>query len=310
MRTLGPGGTIAVVDVGGTEIKTAALRADGTLADIAHTPTPQGPDAPDRILEAVARHVGQLRTQGHVDGLGLIVPGIVDAGAGVAVFSENLGWTDVPFRRLAAERTGLPVGFGHDVAAAGRAEFEFGAAADTHDAAVLVVGTGIAAALFSGGRPILARGWAGELGHSIVEPGGARCRCGSRGCLEAIASSAAIARSYSRISGTQVAGSRDVLELVKAGDATAGAVWDGAIHALAAGIRQLAALLSPDVVVIGGGLSRAGEDLLGPLRDAVAQTLPPHRVPELRQAAIGAYAGLFGAALLGREAVTRQEIAP
>lgn len=300
---LGPGAPIAVLDVGGTEIKTSVLDGAGRLSPVVHSPTPQGADVVDRVLDAVAAHV-ELARASHPDlgAVGLVVPGIVDAERGVAVFSENLDWHDVPFRDLAAARTGLPVGFGHDVATAGRAELERGAARGTRDSAVIIVGTGIAAALFSGGTPLLAHGWAGELGHSVVDPRGPECVCGARGCLEAIASTAAIARRYTAATGTRVPGSREVLELAAAGDADARAVWDGAIAALAAGIRQLAAILSPEVVVVGGGLSRAGDALLVPLAEALARTVPPHRVPELRPAAIGAYAGLVGAALLGREA--------
>jgi glucokinase len=300
---LGAGAPVAVLDVGGTEIKTSVLDGGGRLSPAVHTPTPRGPNIVEAIVDAVAAHVEQVRVaRPDLGAVGLVVPGIVDADRGVAVFSENLQWHDVPFRDLVGERTGLPVGFGHDVATAGRAELELGAARGVGDAAVLVVGTGIAAALFVEGRPLLGHGWAGELGHSVVDPGGPPCVCGAHGCLEAIASAAAIARRYTATTGVEVPGAREVLALATAGDAAARAVWDTAIAALAAGIRQLAAIVSPQVVVIGGGLSRAGDALFGPLARAVARTAPPHRVPELRPAAIGAYAGLAGAALLGREA--------
>ncbi|MFV0252393.1 MAG: ROK family protein [Beutenbergiaceae bacterium] len=304
MIDLGPGGTIAVVDVGGTEIKTAVLDPTGQLTDIEHRDTPQGPQAAKAILAITSQHADLVRRiHGEVDAVGLIVPGVVDAGRGVAVFSENLAWSDVPFQRLAAQATGVPVGFGHDVAAAGHAEMRYGAARECTNAAVLVVGTGIAAALFVDGKPLLRGGWAGEIGHSIVVPGGPACRCGSKGCLEAIASSAAIGHRYTLASGIAVAGSKQVLDRRNDGDVTAQQVWDEAIDALAAGIRQLAAIVSPEVVVIGGGLSRAGADLLEPLTAAMAREIPPHRVPQLRRAAIGAYAGLVGAALLGRQAL-------
>ncbi|WP_206673540.1 ROK family protein [Pseudactinotalea terrae] len=300
---LGPGAPVAVLDVGGTEIKTSVLDGEGHLSPAVHSPTPRGADVVERVLDAVSDHVEQVRdAQPAPAAVGLVVPGIVDADRGVAVFSENLVWHDVPFRDLVAERTGLPVGFGHDVATAGRAELELGAARGVADAAVLVVGTGIAAALFVEGRPLLGHGWAGELGHSVVDPGGPACVCGAHGCLEAIASAAAITRRYTAATGIEVPGAREVLALAEAGDEAARNIWDNAIAALAAGIRQLAAILSPEVVVIGGGLSRAGDALFGPLADAVGRTTPPHRVPELRPAAIGAYAGLVGAALLGREA--------
>lgn len=299
---LGPGAVVAVLDVGGTEIKTATLDDGGRLGPVTHVPTPRGSDVVERVLDAVEAHVAAVRSRGPVGAVGLVVPGIVDADRGVAVFSENLDWHDVPFRDLVAERVRIPVGFGHDVASAGRAEAELGAAAGCDDVAVLVVGTGMAAALISGGRPLLAGGWAGELGHSVVDPTGPVCVCGARGCLEAIASAAAIARLYTAATGDPVTGAHEVLLRLRDGDPAAHRVWDDAVVALAAGIRQLAAIVSPELVVIGGGLSRAGDDLFEPLRDAVAATVRPHRLPRLVPAAIGAHAGLVGAALLGRDA--------
>lgn len=301
---LGPGAPVAVLDVGGTDIKTSVLDGEGRLGPPAHRSTPRGADVVDRVVDAVAAHVEAARaSRPDIAAVGLVVPGIVDAERGIAVFSENLDWHDVPFPALVAQRTGLPVGFGHDVATAGRAEVELGAGRDSRDVAVVVVGTGIAAAIVTDGVPLLAHGWAGELGHSVVDPGGPACVCGSRGCLEAIASTAAIARRYAAATGVAVPGSAEVLRFAEAGDPVARQVWDEAIDALAAGIRQLAAIVSPEVVVIGGGLSRAGEALFGPLTKAVHAAVPPHRVPELRPAAIGAYAGLVGAAMLGREAL-------
>lgn len=301
---LGPGATIAVFDVGGTEIKTSVLDGGGRLAPPAHQPTPRGADVVERVVDAVAAHVEATRISNpDLAAVGLVVPGIVDAERGIAVFSENLDWHDVPFPALVAQRTGLPVGFGHDVATAGRAEVELGAGRNSPDVAVVVVGTGIAAAIVTGGVPLLAHGWAGELGHSVVDPSGPTCVCGTRGCLEAIASTAAIARRYSAATGVPVPGSAEVLHFAEAGDPVAIQVWDEAVAALAAGIRQLAAIVSPEVVVLGGGLSRAGAALFDPLTDAVRATVKPHRVPQLRPAAIGAYAGLVGAAMLGREAV-------
>lgn len=300
--TLGPGAVVAVLDVGGTEIKTATLDPHGRLGGVAHRTTPRGSDVVERVLDVVEEHVAAVGARHRVGAVGLVVPGIVDADRGVAVFSENLEWRDVPFRDLVAARVGIPVGFGHDVASAGRAESELGAARGSDDVAVLVVGTGMAAAVISDGRPLLAGGWAGELGHSVVDPDGPACVCGARGCLEAIASAAAIARLYSAATGKEVTGAEDVLRQLRAGDPAAHRVWDDAVVALAAGIRQLAAIVSPELVVIGGGLSRAGDDLFEPLRAALAATVRPHRLPRLVPAAIGAHAGLVGAALLGRDA--------
>jgi glucokinase len=125
------------------------------------------------------------------------VPGIVDEAAGLAVFSQNLGWRDAPLRDMIAERTGLPTAFGHDVRTGALAEARLGAGRGCGDSLFLTIGTGISAALLLDGRPYSAHGYAGEIGHVDVgrsEP----CACGATGCLEAIASAAAIARRHSR----------------------------------------------------------------------------------------------------------------
>src|SRR5699024_1408527 len=194
MRPASPG-SVAVIDVGGTETKTGLVQPDGSLTDTATTPTPAGADVVDGVLNLVQHHVHRLRGE-HPDlaGVGLVVPGIVDEDEQVAVLSANLGWQHVPFADLAARRTGLPAALGHDVAAAGLAELELGAAMGADDAAVIPIGTGIAAAVFAGGRAIRGGGFAGELGHTPVVVDGEACTCGSTGCLETIASAAAITR--------------------------------------------------------------------------------------------------------------------
>lgn len=307
MTDLGRGPAVAVVDVGGTETKSAVVTGRGELVDVTHVSTPRGSDVVDRLLDHAAAHVERVRTDHpEVSAVGLVVPGIVDVARGVAVRSANLGWTDVAFRALLAERVRIPVGFGHDVGAAGRAEVALGAAHGEHDAAVVVLGTGVAAAVVVDGVPVLAGGHAGELGHTVVDagPDAPPCPCGARGCLEAVAGTAAIARRYGDRSGTPVPGARDVVVRAAAGDPVAVGVWDEALDALAAGLRQLAAITAPRVVVLGGGLSGAGAGLLEPLVRRVADVVPPLRVPELRLTTIGVHAGLVGAALLARDAAT------
>src|SRR5699024_7005305 len=140
---------------------------------------------------------------------------------------------------MLSERTGLPARLGHDVSAAGLAEMRLGAAAGAQDAAVIVIGTGIAAALFAGGRPVRSSGYAGEIGHAPVIPDGERCSCGGKGCLEAYASAGAIARRYTARSGIEVPGAQPVLVAAQRGDEAARAVWDEATTALARAIVYL-----------------------------------------------------------------------
>lgn len=232
------------------------------------------------------------------------MPGVVDDERGIGVFSENLYWRDVPFAREFTAILGVPTRIMHDVRAAGLAEYTLGAGSDYRDVMVLTIGTGIAGAIFVDGIGYAGGGYAGEVGHSVVDPGGPECVCGGRGCLEAIASAGAIARRYQEATGRQVDGARGVLAAARAGDHAAIAVRDHAVDALAAGIAQVSAILAPEAILVAGGLSQAGEELLGPVREGVERKLTFHRRPVIEQARIGAHAGLVGAALLTRPTPT------
>ena len=282
------------VDVGGTEIKAALVDRDATALAERTIPTPR--DGADRILDAIAALVDELRDD-RVTAVGLAVPGVVDERRGLAVWSENLSWTDVPMTAEITARCGLPAVLGHDVRAGALAEARAGAARGLEDVVFLAIGTGIAAGIILGGRLHGGGGYAGEIGHTYAghdEP----CACGGRGCLEAIASAAAIARRYSARSGRTVDRAAEVLQ---ARDEHARAVWDEALDALAGALAWVASVLAPDAVVIGGGLSRAGDALLGPLEQRTRARLTFQRMPRLVPAALGDRAGCIGAALLALE---------
>ena len=301
---IGQGAAVLAFDVGGTDIKSALFDADGVALGLRRTPTPPaGEDAPGRLIARLHELAGQLRREHprvEPRAVGLIVPGIVDEIAGVGVFSSNLGWRDAPIRALAEEASGLPVAFDHDVRTAGWAEHVVGAAQPYADSVVLVIGTGIAGALLVGGRPYTAGGYAGEVGHSPIgdEP---LCSCGARGCLEAVASAGAIARRYTAATGRPVDGAKEVIALAAGGDAEAGRVWAEALDALALSIAQLTAVMAPQAVVIGGGLSRAGGALFDELRRRLEARLSFHRIPALVPAQLQGNAGILGAALRARE---------
>ncbi|MDF2574055.1 MAG: hypothetical protein K0S05_967 [Agromyces sp.] len=301
---LGPGDAVLAFDVGGTDTKSALIDAEGRVLGLRRTPTPLDGD---RTAEAVVGHVAGLAAElraAHPDvhpvAAGLLVPGIVDARRGVGIFASNLGWRDAPIRDLAESALGMPVAFHHDVTAASWAEHRLGAAQAYADVVVLVIGTGIAGSLILDGRPHLGGGYAGEIGHSPVAEG-PRCACGARGCLETIASAGAIARRYAERSGAEVDGAREVLARAESGDAIAREVWEAAVDALGFAVAQLAATVAPEAIVIGGGLSRAGDALFPPLAARVNERLSFHRRPLLVPAKLGDDAGLLGAALIARE---------
>lgn len=306
VRALGTGSPVLAFDVGGTDIKSALFDADGRALGLRRTPTPTPTADGDRtsaVLDRLEVLATQLRDEHRgvtPRAAGLVVPGIVDAAAGIGVFASNMGWRDAPLRALAAERLGLPVAFDHDVRAASWAEHELGGARAYDDAVILVIGTGIAGALLIGGRPYTAGGYAGEIGHSPIADGPA-CPCGARGCLEAVASAGAIARRYRDATGTAPDGAKDVIARAAAGDRVAADIWDSALDALTLSLAQLTAVVAPEAVVIGGGLSRAGGVLFDELRTRLAARLSFHRLPALVPAELSGNAGLIGAALRARE---------
>jgi glucokinase len=298
---------VVAVDVGGTDIKAARIAGanDSAVEVLARRrlPTPRGADGTataEAVVSAIADLVTGFTTKGPVDAVGVVVPGVVHNGIGV--FSANLGWRDFPFAAAISQAVGLPVAFGHDVGSGGIAEHLLGAAQAYRDVVVMPIGTGIAAAILLDGRLHTGSGYAGEVGHIDVghpDP----CGCGQTGCLEARASSAAIARRYGERAGQAVAGAAEVAELVRAGDPLAMAVWQEAVTALAKGIVTMTTLLGVEAVVLGGGLAMAGDLLLDPLRAAVTDLLTFQREPELRIAELGDEAGCLGAGLLAMELV-------
>ncbi len=306
--SLGAGSAVLAFDVGGTDMKAALVDEVGSIRDIVRVPTPIDGE---RTAGAVVTRIGELTREFlthhpdvHPQAAGLLVPGHVDDESGVGVFSENLGWSNYPFRDRAEATLGLPVSFSHDVRGAGEAEHRLGAAAPFRDVVVMAIGTGIAGAIFIQGTLYTGHGMAGEMGHSKVADG-PQCACGGRGCLEAVASAGAIARRYTQATGQAVSGAKDVLDRAQRGDARASEIWESALDALALGLSHTVALLAPEAIVIGGGLSQAGAALFEPLERRLDAILTFHRRPQLLRASIGADAGVIGAALGARDLVDR-----
>ncbi|MFC3585957.1 ROK family protein [Streptantibioticus rubrisoli] len=296
---------VIALDVGGTGMKAALVAADGTLLYEARRPThrERGPQA---VVTAILDFAAELRAHGErtlggpAAAAGVAVPGVVDDARGVAVYSSNIGWREVPLRSLLADRLGgIPTALGHDLRCGGLAEGRLGAGRDQDRFLFLALGTGIAAAIGIDGRiEPGAHGSAGEIGHIVVRPGGRRCPCGQTGCLETEASAAAVARDWAEASGDPAATAADCARAVQKDDPRALAVWRGAISALADGLVTGLTLLDPRTLIIGGGLAEAGETLLAPLREAVAERLTFQRLPLIVPAALGDAAGCLGAGLL------------
>ncbi|MEU5864112.1 ROK family protein [Nonomuraea sp. NPDC047529] len=296
------------IDVGGTTLKGGLIAQDGTILYRERRPTPRS-EGPERVIAAISGFVADLTPPRTVSGVllrpqavGLAVPGLVTPER--AVFSAAFGWRDVP---AAAFTDGtLPLALGHDVRSAGEAELAYGSAAA--DALYVPIGTGIAGAVvLSGSLYGGAAGWAGQIGHVPVHPGGLPCPCGQRGCLAAYASAASVAARAGETS------AEDVVRRAAAGGEPAARVWAEAVEALALGLATYTLVLDPAVIVVGGGLSLAGgglslagDALLTPLRTRLAARLAFRPAPEVRVSALGVDAGLLGAGLLGLRALREQ----
>ena len=302
VTTVNAGLLVAAVDVGGTFTKAALIDGDRKVRHTLRCPTPYGADA---VVDMVADVLSELRTHAAAPlaAAGVVVPGLVDEATGIARLSVNLGWRDADLADRMTKRTGTVTYLGHDVRAGALAESELGAAKGFHEVAFIPIGTGIAAGFISGGRVLTGDGYAGEVGHVIVEPGGELCTCGNHGCLETVSSARWLARRYSALTGDKVTTALEVRDRLVAGDPAAAAVWADGVNAFASVLAMIANTLAPEVVVIGGGLSGAGADLLDPLRTRLAGLLTFQRMPKLVKASLGDQAACLGAGLLALQKV-------
>ncbi|GIF48939.1 glucokinase [Asanoa ferruginea] len=304
----GPDDVVVALDVGGTVMKCGLVSRSGELRHAERHPTNApagGPAVVATILDVAAGLADKARADGlNPVAVGVAVPGVVDEARGVAVWAANVGFRDVPLRDLVSDRLGLPAALGHDVRAGGVAEARLGAGAGNRHVLFVAVGTGIAAAHVVDGKAFAgAHGAAGEVGHIMVRPDGPICACGARGCLESVASAAALARRYAELSGAGGVSAAEVAARALLDEPVAVRAWGEVVDALADGLTIAQTLFDASVIVVGGGLSEAGPQLLEPLAAGVRSRLTFQREPALVRAALGDAAGCLGAGLLGGDAL-------
>ncbi|MFF0202444.1 ROK family protein [Streptomyces sp. NPDC005017] len=305
---------VIALDVGGTGMKAALVGADGELLHQARRATGRERGA-DAVVDGILDFAAELHAHGEkhfgepASAAGVAVPGIVDEANGVAAYAANLGWRDVPLRdRLTGRLDGIPVALGHDVRTGGLAEGRIGAGRGADRFLFVPLGTGIAGAIGIDGRVEAgAHGFAGEIGHIVVRPGGTPCPCGQRGCLERYASAAAVSEAWAAAAGVASADAADCARAVASGDPNAVRVWLRAVDALADGLVTALTLLDPRTLIIGGGLAEAGETLFSPLRDAVRERVTFQKLPSIVPAALGDTAGCLGAGLLAWDLLNRPD---
>ena len=306
------------VDIGGTKIAFGVVTPGGEV--VARTRRETTPERPDEIVGAVAGGIAELRATHEVVSVGVAAAGYIDSGRSTVMFAPNLAWRDNPIKAQVEEHVDVPVVIENDGNAAAWGEFQFGAARDFDDMLLLTVGTGLGAGLVIDRRLVRgAHGVAAEFGHVRAVPDGHRCGCGNRGCWEQYVSGTALTREAREMARSGSPLAIGILEraggkvrritgpLVTAaareGDPIAVELLADLGHQLGTAVASFVAILDPGVVVIGGGVSDAGELLIGPARESYAHELTGRGFRPSAQivlAELGNEAGLVGAADLAR----------
>jgi len=306
---------VAGVDLGGTKIYTLLATTEGTVKAEAEVPTEAGRGY-EAVVERIAETVAAVAAQAgarpeNIRAVGVGAPGPLDPRTGIVHQAPNLGWKEAPLRAGLEARLGLPVRLENDANLGALGEYAFGAGRGGTELVYVTVSTGIGGGLILRGEIYGgAGGGAGEIGHITVVPGGPRCRCGSRGCLEAVASGTAIALRARELLDRGAGGAAEaitaatVARAAEAGDPEARAILDEAAWHLGTGLAAVVNLLNPGLVVLGGGVMRSGrllwERMDRSLREQALEA--SYRQVRLVPGALGARAGALGAVALALRA--------
>jgi glucokinase len=303
---------VLALDIGGTKLAAGLVDGAGRVLSFLVTPTPvaDGPGPVLDVLFALGRKAvadaGAARSD--VAAVGIGCGGPLDTGRGVLLSPPHLpGWRDVPVTALAAEAFGVPAALDNDGTAAAEAEHRFGAGVGTTQMVYLTLSTGVGGGAVLDGRVYRgATGNGAELGHVVVDWQGRPCRgCGGRGCLEAYVSGTSIAErarelldDHSTLSTVDRLTAAEVAAHAAAGDQLAVRVWKETVTALGVGLTSIVNMLEPELIVLGGGVTRAGDALVAPARAAVraAAMTPGGQAVRVERAALGDRVGVVGAA--------------
>ncbi len=309
------------VDIGGTKIAAAVVASDGQVVDRVRRDTPSHSEA--AIRRTVAEIVRSLKSQYDVGAVGISAAGFVDRRRRTITFAPNLAWRNEPLADRLTADTGLPVLVENDANAAAWGEHRHGAARDAEDTVMVTIGTGIGGGIVINGQLMRGGyGMAAEIGHMRIVRGGRLCGCGSRGCWEQYGSGTALTRmgkelvanggpTAARLSelaygDPDLVRGQFITQAAKEGDAACIELFRAFGEGFGEALASLAAILDPELIVIGGGACEAGELLLTPMRDAFAThlTAADYRpMAPIAVATLGNDAGMIGAGDLARELV-------
>jgi glucokinase len=294
------------LDIGGTKLAAGVVDGNGTVHSFVVAPSraDEGPEPTlERLFELGRKAVGESGLEwGAIQAVGIGCGGPLDAERGILIAPPHLpGWHNVHVSELAARAYQRPVTLENDATAAAAGEHRWGAGAGVSNMVYLTISTGVGGGVVIDGslyRGSMGNG--GELGHVTVDWHGRPCRgCGRLGCLEAYVSGTSIAE-RAQEAGLSYATAEEVAAAARAGDAGAKALWDETVEALACGVTSIVNLFEPELVVIGGGVSRSGEQLIGPVRELVrASTMKPAgEKADIVASAFGDKVGVVGAAAI------------
>ncbi len=306
---------VIALDVGGTNMRAALVTGRGRILFSTREPT-KSAGSRRELIDQIARLVAQCseHSKHRVSAVGIGFPGPLNAEEGFILSPPNLpALKQTPLKKILVKRLRLPVFVENDANAAALGEYRFGVGKGAHSLVCLTLGTGIGGGIILNGEIWHgAGGVAGEAGHIKIVPGGRKCGCGGRGCLEQYASATGLVRTAKdrlrknrkslilKLAGGKPAGitALTIFRAAGRGDALAVEVLRGAAGMLALAIANILSFLNPEIVVIGGGLANAGKYLFQPLRRQVGlQTLPDARKNvKIVKGKLGDRAGILGAA--------------
>lgn len=310
---------VLALDIGGTQSRVALIDGEAQIIKRMSVPTEEG-EGYKKVIKAIRDFFSGPELDA-VAGIGVAIAGLLKSDSGVLLSSPNMrGWLNVPIKRIFADEFGVPVYAGNDATMAAVGEHRYGAAKGLDNFLYITVSTGIGGGLILNGKPFTgADGFAGEVGHMTINPGGPVCSCGRRGCFEVMASGTAIARdAKERIASGAASIIGDMVDrepekitaqvveqAARQGDELAKDVMHQAAVNLGIGLSNLIMIFDPQAIIVGGGVTNSNELIFEPAREVVAQRAGCYfekDVPILK-AALGDNVGLIGAAALALDSV-------
>ena len=308
------------IDLGGTKIAAGITDDQGQILAEASTATIAERHYKDVVRDMASCALQALEQSGKliddVDSIGVGIPGVAENEGGTVIFCTNLGWHDIPLREELQKYINKPVFIDNDATVAALAENVAGVSKNAHSSIFLTLGTGVGGGIIMDGKPWTgAHGVATELGHITMEIDGIPCTCGKNGCLERYCSATALirmGREQARLHPDSLmmarAGSEEningklIIDCAREGDPIAVKVFERYTKYLAIAVNTMISFFDPEMIVLGGGISMAGDFLLDAVKEKIPQYLMYKTLPygKLELAVLGNGAGIIGAAMLGR----------